>query len=98
MEEKYHLNSMEFRDEKLYMGCAEGYWIYNLKTAEKKHIIQLALSKSRFLTTDVNALVFDRQGGMWIGTENEDCFIRNHILRLSISMDGMTRSPCDTIC
>lgn len=69
MEEKYHLNSIEFRDEKLYMGCAEGYWIYNLKTAEKKHIIQLALSKSRFLTTDVNALVFDRQGGMWIGTE-----------------------------
>lgn len=69
MAENYHLNSMEFRDENLYMGCAEGYWIFNLKTGEKKHITKLALSKSRFLKTDVNALVFDRQGGMWIGTE-----------------------------
>ena len=69
MEQPYHLNNMVEYEGRLYVASAYGYWVYDLKTGEKEHVSKLTLSKGRTLETDVNTLAFDRQGGMWIGTE-----------------------------
>ena len=69
MEHPYHLNNMVEHEGRLYIACEYGYWVYDLKTGEQEHVGKLALSKGRTLETDINTLAFDRQGGMWIGTE-----------------------------
>lgn len=69
MKTPYHLNNMALRDGKLYVASEYGYWVYDIQTEEKLHVETLALSKNRKLLTDINAIAFDRQGGMWIGTE-----------------------------
>lgn len=69
MDVPYHLNSMDVYDGKLYVACAYGYWTIDLQTGEKHQYEELTLSKGRTLKTDINTLTFDRQGGMWIGTE-----------------------------
>lgn len=66
----YHLNNMVARKGILYIAAEHGYWTYDLKTGEKEHIETLKLSKGRELNTGVNVMEFDRQGGLWIGTEN----------------------------
>lgn len=66
----YHLNNMAMRDGKLYVAAEEGYWVVDVTTGQGRHIRELKLSKNRHLLTDVNTLCFDRQGGMWIGTEH----------------------------
>jgi len=65
----YHLNSVDVFEGKLYIACAQGYWTYDLQTKEKVQVKELMLSKGRTLQTDINTLTFDRQGGMWVGTE-----------------------------
>lgn len=69
METPYHLNNMVEHDGKLYIASEYGYWTYDLQTGAKEHVERLLLSKGRMLETDINTLAFDRQGGMWIGTE-----------------------------
>ena len=66
----YHLNNMAMRNSKLYIAAEEGYWVMDVNTGAARHIRELQLSKYRRLVTDVNTLCFDRQGGMWIGTEH----------------------------
>ncbi len=65
----YRLNNMVAHNGKLYVAAQFGYWIFNLASGEKNYVEQLTLSKGRKLRTDVNTIAFDRQGGMWIGTE-----------------------------
>lgn len=65
----YHLNNMAIFNGVLYIASEYGYWEYELVTGMKKHHEGLKLSRDRSLVTDVNTLCFDRQGGMWIGTE-----------------------------
>lgn len=69
MDMPYHLNNMTLKDSVLYVASEYGYWEYHLATKEKYHVETLTLSKGRTLQTDVNAVCFDRQGGLWIGTE-----------------------------
>lgn len=69
MEEPYHLNNMVEHQGRLYIASEYGYWVYDIQTGATEHVAKLALSKGRTLETDINALCFDRQGGMWIGTE-----------------------------
>ncbi len=66
----YPLNNMTEHKGKLYIASAWGYWVYDMQTRETQHVEELALSKGRRLRTDVNVIEFDRQGGMWLGTEN----------------------------
>ena len=66
----YSMNNMVIRDELLYIACAYGYWTYNHNTGEKEHYDEVKMEDGRVLLTDVNAIEFDRQGGMWLGTEN----------------------------
>lgn len=70
MDTPYHLNNMAMHDGILFVASEYGYWEYNPISGEKTHHEQLKLNNGRKLLTDVNTIAFDRQGGMWIGTEN----------------------------
>ena len=65
----YHLNNLEKRGELLYAPCEHGYWVYDLESERAGQVDELRLMDGRVINTDINALCFDRQGGMWIGTE-----------------------------
>ena len=69
MKTPYHLNNLVYREGKLYIPCEYGYWVYDMKTEETEHVEQLMLANGRQLLTDINAMAFDRQGGMWLGTQ-----------------------------
>lgn len=70
MQVPYGLNNMAVGDDGLlYIPCAYGYWTYDQKTGEKKHVELLQMNSGEKLLTDVNAITFDKQGGMWAGTE-----------------------------
>ena len=65
----YHLNNIEKHEDLFYIPCEYGYWVYDLNLGKATEIDNLRLFNGRTIQTDVNALCFDRQGGMWIGTE-----------------------------
>ncbi len=65
----YHMNNMTILKGKLYVASEQGYWVYYLKSGRTKHFESFALPDGRTLFTDVNDICFDRQGGMWLGTE-----------------------------
>lgn len=65
----YHLNNIAQNDSLLYMSSEYGYWVYNLKDKDLVHQKALKLENGRTLETDINVMCFDRQGGLWAGTE-----------------------------
>lgn len=65
----FHLNNMVEHRGVLYIAAALGYFTYDLASGELHHVETLRLSKGRTLRTDVNAIAFDLQGGLWLGTE-----------------------------
>ena len=69
METPYHLNNLDKRGNLLYIPCEYGYWVYDTEQGTAGQVDELRMLNGRSLSTDVNALCFDRQGGMWIGTE-----------------------------
>lgn len=69
MDTPYHLNNMVMQGDKLYVASAYGYWTYDVKTGEAHHVEKLKMGDGRMLLTDINTLAFDRQGGLWAGTE-----------------------------
>ena len=66
----YHLNSLVKHDSLLYVPCEYGYWTVNENNQETTHIEALSIVFGEPLETDINVIAFDRQGGMWAGTEN----------------------------
>lgn len=69
METPYHLNNLEKRGNLLYVPCEYGFWVYNVESKHAEQVYELKLMDGRVIRTDINDLCFDRQGGMWIGTE-----------------------------
>lgn len=69
MRSPYHLNNIAFRDGSMYVACSYGYWRISLDGTDREHVECLLLNGSNKLFTDVNTIAFDRQGGMWLGTE-----------------------------
>ena len=69
MRSDYHLNNMVVHDGKLYIASEWGYLTYDLLTSEIKHHKELTLRNGHKLATDINAIEFDLQGGIWLGTE-----------------------------
>ena len=69
MRQDYSLNNMVIRNDVLYIACAYGYWTYDMKSKTLEHFDEIMLNDGRKLITDINTLEFDRQGGMWAGTE-----------------------------
>lgn len=66
----YHLNSMVKRDSLLYVPCEYGYWTVHESSYETTHFEALSIVSGQPLETDINVIAFDRQGGMWAGTES----------------------------
>ena len=69
MQAPYHLNNIAPRENLLYIACEYGYWVYDLDTGKTEHFEYLTMDNGRPLLTDINAMAFDRQGGMWLGTQ-----------------------------
>lgn len=65
----YRLSNIAERDSVLYIPSEYGYWTYDLATDKKEHIEMIDMAAGGQLLTDMNAIIFDKQGGMWIGTE-----------------------------
>ena len=66
----YHLNSLVKHDSLLYVPCEYGYWTVHESSYETTHIEALSILSGQPLETDINVIAFDRQGGMWAGTES----------------------------
>ncbi len=69
LETPYYLSNMVDRDSLLYVPSAYGYWTYDIPTGKLEHIEKLKMSNGGMLLTDINCMEFDRQGGLWVGTE-----------------------------
>ena len=69
LEVPYYFSNLVERDSLLYVPSAYGYWTYDLKTGALQHIEQLKMSNGGMLLTDINCMEFDKQGGLWVGTE-----------------------------
>ena len=65
----YHLNNIAQNDSLLYMPSEYGYWVYNNRNRDIVHQKALRLESGKLLETDINVMCFDRQGGLWAGTE-----------------------------
>lgn len=65
----YSLNNMVIKDNILYIASAYGYWTYDTISRQLEHYEEIMLNDGRTLLTDINVLEFDRQGGLWAGTE-----------------------------
>ena len=65
----YHLNNLAEFGDMLYLPSEYGYWTYDILTGETKHYEKLKLKNGSSLATDINTICFDKQGGMWVGTE-----------------------------
>ncbi|WP_084163141.1 helix-turn-helix domain-containing protein [Prevotella sp. RM4] len=66
----YHLNSLVKHDSLLYVPCEYGYWTVHESSYETTHFEALSILSGQPLETDINVIAFDRQGGMWAGTES----------------------------
>lgn len=65
----YHMNNFAMEDSVLYVPTSYGYWTYDLRTEALEHIEMLQMATGEELLTDINAMAFDKQGGMWVGTQ-----------------------------
>ena len=69
MQQPYHLNNLAEADSLLYIPSEYGYWTYDTRTADLKHVEKLQMAAGDLLLTDINTMAFDKQGGLWVGTE-----------------------------
>lgn len=69
MEVPFHMNALCPYEDRLYIGAERGYIVYNLSSGAYRHYPTLYLTKGRQQVPKVNSLCFDRQGGLWIGTD-----------------------------
>lgn len=69
MEPDITLNGMAMHDGVLYVASSKGYFTYDLSTGVIMHQEAVTLKSGRRLETNIQAVEFDHQGGMWIGTD-----------------------------
>lgn len=65
----YMLNDMAVHADGLYLASSYGYWVINLVTGEQRHMDRLVLATGQVFEPKCSAIEFDKQGGMWLGTE-----------------------------
>lgn len=75
----YYLSNMTVKDDVLYIASAYGYWTYDTDSRQIEHYEMIKLTDGRELLTDMNCIAFDRQGGMWIGTEKRGLLYSKYI-------------------
>ncbi len=69
LESTEHYNDLTLGNGKIYIAANEGYLIYDLQTGDLQHAQTQKLAKGSSMKTKCNAIAFDKQGGLWIGTE-----------------------------
>ena len=72
MRTPYHLNNLAMKegaDTLLFIPCEYGYWVYEIYRDGLRHFDTLKMESGQPINTNLNVMCFDRQGGMWIGTE-----------------------------
>ena len=69
METPLHMNSMALKGQKLYIATDRGYCIFDIVTHEQDWTHELKLASGEVIKADCDAVLFDRQGGIWIGTK-----------------------------
>jgi len=70
MRKPFLMNCIYPRDGRLYIGAEKGYIVYETAVGREVSIDHLFLTKGRQLQTAVTSIAFDRQGGLWLGTES----------------------------
>jgi AraC-like DNA-binding protein len=70
LEMPFRMNDLYPKDDKLYIASERGYLVYYFQTGEVKHYETVQLSKGRSMSPNINSLMFDRQGGLWMGTKS----------------------------
>lgn len=75
----YYLSNMAVKDDVLYIASAYGYWTYDTDSRQIEHFEKIKLTDGREMLTDMDCIEFDRQGGMWIGTEKRGLLYSKYI-------------------
>ena len=70
LETPFQMRDLYPKEDKLYIASERGYMVYYYQTGEVKHYETVRLSKGRSMTPNINSLMFDRQGGLWMGTKS----------------------------
>ena len=76
----YYLSNIAENDSILYIPSAYGYWTYDMHTEQLEHVEELQMANGGKLLTDINAMEFDKQGGMWVGTEKRGLLYARPVL------------------
>ena len=66
----YHVNHLSLHKDCIYLPSEQGFGIYDIKKDSLEWITEFLLSNGHRVKTDCNMIAFDRQDGMWIGTES----------------------------
>ncbi len=69
IETPFHMNNFALKDNTLYIASEHGYCIFDIDTQQQQWINELTLVDGDKVGADCNTVVFDRQGGLWVGTE-----------------------------
>lgn len=68
LETPFQMKDLYPKEDRLYIASERGYLVYYYQSGEVKHYETVKLSKGRSMTPNINSLMFDRQGGLWMGT------------------------------
>lgn len=66
----YKLTAMSRIKDLLYIASQRGYWVFDMKTSLFQHIEIVRLKNGISTSPNCAAIAFDKQGGIWIGTEH----------------------------
>lgn len=53
------------------ISCANGIWIINSISRKKSYLPTILKKDGSKLNTEISTLLYDRQGGLWLGTANQ---------------------------
>ena len=73
-----------------WVSSANGFWIINAQTGKTKHIASLHLANGNKLRTSINTQFHDRNGGLWVGT-NDRGILYYHPDRFKFNAFGHTQ-------
>lgn len=72
LETPYHLNTLVVdADGKATISCAKGIWIVNVEHDKSRYIPVIKQADGTKLNTEISTLLYDKQGGLWLGTANQ---------------------------
>ena len=65
----YKMNDMVLKGDSLYVATNHSYFIYNISKKNSELINHVKLMSGLTLDAHCNSIAFDKQGGLWLGTD-----------------------------